>query len=382
ASYSPAPPPTPQIAPSCRLLREAVLDQSAAAVAGFLWMAGGRGTAAEEDENVDHYAVLGLASGEEGAKLTLKEIEKAYRNQSRIRHPDKRPNDPNATADFQQLKTSFEVLKDEASRCVFDARLRARRERLVRNSFLDAKRRKLATDLEERERAAEEAEAADPVKQDERREKDVAARLQEELAQFQARKAKKPAAAATSTSKVRFDIAGFPIDRIVLHQYAFKLELLRLYPCFEDDLNMLRIPIISSEQVTKEENGGVALDKERMLKVSWETNLGDYTAVKLRELFEKFGGVEDVVIRSKASKKRGSAIVVMSSKEAAVAATHSMCGSLSNPLLVLPVQAAASDISSSFPTKSAEPVNPKLSNIIGAGFQDYEASIMKKLQKV
>lgn len=59
-----------------------------------------------------------------------------------------------------------------------------------------------------------------------------------------------------------------------------------------------------------------------------------------------------------------------------------MCGSLSNPLLVLPVQAVASDISSSFPTKSAEPVNPKLSNIIGAGFQDYEASIMKKLQKV
>ncbi|XP_064935153.1 uncharacterized protein LOC135587542 [Musa acuminata AAA Group] len=301
-------------------------------------MAGGRGTAAEEDENVDHYAVLGLPSGEEGAKLTLKEIEKAYRNQSRIRHPDKRPNDPNATADFQQLKTSFEVLKDEASRCVFDARLRARRERLVRDSFLDAKRRKLATDLEERERAAEVAEAADPVKQAERREKDVAARLQEELAEFQARKAKKPAAAPTSTSK-------------------------------------------STEQVKKEENGGVALDKKRMLKVSWERNSGDYTAVKLRELFEKFGGVEDVVIRSKASKKRGSAIVVMSSKEAAVAATHSMCGSLSNPLLVLPVQAVASDISSSFPTKSAEPVNPKLSNIIGAGFQDYEASIMKKLQK-
>lgn len=60
------------------------------------------------------------------------------------------------------------------------------------------------------------------------------------------------------------------------------------------------------------------MDKERMLKVSWERNSGDYTAIKLRELFEKFGGVEDVVIRSKASKKRGSAIVVMSSKEAAV----------------------------------------------------------------
>lgn len=55
-----------------------------------------------------------------------------------------------------------------------------------------------------------------------------------------------------------------------------------------------------------------------MLKVSWERDLGDYTAVNLRELFESFGGVEDVVIRSKGSRKKGSAIIVMSSKDAAV----------------------------------------------------------------
>lgn len=65
-----------------------------------------------------------------------------------------------------------------------------------------------------------------------------------------------------------------------------------------------------------------------------------------------------------------------------VAATHNMCGSLSNPLLVLPVQAVASDMSSSFPAKSAESINPELKTVIGAGFQDYEASIMRKLQKV
>ncbi|XP_042382043.1 dnaJ homolog subfamily C member 17-like [Zingiber officinale] len=301
-------------------------------------MAGGRGTQSADEEDVDHYAVLCLPSGEEGAKLSLKEIEKAYRNQSRIRHPDKRPDDPNATADFQRLKTSFEVLKDEAARRVFDARLRARRERILRDSAFDAKRRKLATDLEERERAAEEVDAADPAKQAERREKDVAARLQKELAEFQARKTKKPTAASNSTSK------------------AF-------------------------EQEKGEDNGGTALNKERMLKVSWESNLGDYTAVKLRELFERFGGVEDVVIRSKASKKRRSAIVVMSSKDAAVAATQSVCGSLSNPLLVLPVQAVAPDISSPFSAKSSESTNSTPNNIIGAGFQDYEASILKKLQK-
>ncbi|XP_074560760.1 pre-mRNA-splicing factor cwf23-like [Curcuma longa] len=225
------------------------------------------------EEDISHLASKGMPAADE--------IEKAYRNQSRIRHPDKRPDDPNATADFQRLKTSFEALKDEAARRVFDARLRARRERILRDSAFDAKRRKLATDLEERERAAEEEDAAGAAKQAKRWEKHVAARLQKELAEFQARKTKKPTAASNSTSK------------------AFE-----------------------------QEKGGTALDKERMLKVSWETNLGDYTAVMLRELFERFGGVEDVVIRSKASKKRRSAIVVMSSKEAAVAATHCVWQSL------------------------------------------------------
>ncbi|XP_074581053.1 pre-mRNA-splicing factor cwf23-like, partial [Curcuma longa] len=160
-------------------------------------MVGTRST--QSDEDVDHYAVLGLPSGEEGAKMTLKEIEKAYRNQSRIRHPDKRPDDPNATADFQRLKASFEALKDDAARRVFDARLRARR--ILRDSAFNAKRRKLATDLEERERAAEEEDAAGLAKQAERWKKHVAARLQKELAEFQARKTKKPTAASNSTSK-------------------------------------------------------------------------------------------------------------------------------------------------------------------------------------
>lgn len=55
-----------------------------------------------------------------------------------------------------------------------------------------------------------------------------------------------------------------------------------------------------------------------------------------------------------------------------------MSGSLSNPLLVLPLQAA----SNSSPAGSSEPINLRLGNIVGSGFQDYEASIMKKLQKV
>lgn len=54
---------------------------------------------------------------------------------------------------------------------------------------------------------------------------------------------------------------------------------------------------------------GVQLDKERGLKVSWDTTGEGYTVGRLREVF---GGVEDVVIRS--TKKKCSALIVMATK--------------------------------------------------------------------
>jgi len=64
------------------------------------------------------------------------------------------------------------------------------------------------------------------------------------------------------------------------------------------------------------EGGGGGLDQEKVLKVSWEKMGEDYSADKLRELFSEFGEVEDVVI--KGSKKKGSALVVMATKEGSV----------------------------------------------------------------
>ncbi|KAJ6804814.1 dnaJ-like protein subfamily C member 17 [Iris pallida] len=298
-------------------------------------MAKGGGGGGEEEKEIDHYSVLGLPSGEEGSKLTQKEILKAYREQSRVRHPDKRPDDPGATADFQRLKSSFEALKDDSRRGLLDARLRAQREKLVRDSLHGAKRRRLATDLEERERAAAEQEEAErKVGSAERGAKSAAAELKKELEDFRARKANKAANSAAAS--------------------AFGQE-------------------------KGDESGKASLDKERMLRVSWERELGDYGAVRLREIFERFGEVEDVVIRSKGSRKKASAIVVMSKKDAAIAATHGLSGDLSNPLLVIPVQGAASNVTSTSPAYGSETVNP---NIIGAGFKSYEASILEKLKQM
>ena len=56
-----------------------------------------------------------------------------------------------------------------------------------------------------------------------------------------------------------------------------------------------------------------------------------------------------------------------------------MCGHVSNPLLVLPLQPA---VATQF-TSSERPVVPdKISNLVGAGYQAFEDSVLEKLQKV
>ena len=63
---------------------------------------------------------------------------------------------------------------------------------------------------------------------------------------------------------------------------------------------------------------GVKTDKGKILRVTWDGSADSYTAAKLEELFQKFGKVEDVVIKTRKSRSKGSAIVVMGTKEAAV----------------------------------------------------------------
>ncbi|CAI0407955.1 unnamed protein product [Linum tenue] len=72
------------------------------------------------DTGIDHYKVLGLPSGEEGFKLSQKDIARGFKLRALKLHPDKRPDDPNAKQKFQKLSDSYEVLKDESLRRRFD----------------------------------------------------------------------------------------------------------------------------------------------------------------------------------------------------------------------------------------------------------------------
>ncbi|XP_020213735.1 dnaJ homolog subfamily C member 17 [Cajanus cajan] len=281
------------------------------------------------DAEIDHYAVLGLPSGEEGAKLTEKEITKAYKFKALELHPDKRPDDANAAANFQQLRTSYDVLRDDKARNLFHDLLRVKRERELRHSQRDGKRRKMVSDLERRERDATAPDAAAKEREEEAR---IARQLKEEIARIRAMHGTKEAAVPEKKSAGSGGGGGG--------------------------------------------GGGGGVDQEKVLKVSWEKVGEDYSADKLRELFSKFGEVEDVVI--KGSKKKGSALVVMATKEGAVATIGSVIGHLANPLLVLPLKPATVADTSSVP-KSAE--TERMSNLVGAGYQAFEDSVLKKLQK-
>jgi len=168
----------------------------------------------QEEDDIDHYEVLCLPSGEEGAALTIEQIEKAYRTQSRLRHPDKRPDDPNATADFQRLSSSYKLLRDESLRRQFDARLRGRRVAAARAAAAGVKRRKAVSDLEERERAAAAGQPADPEELAKREMKRTAADIQRELDEFRvAKEAATSGAGATSVRILNFFSLVFASSR-------------------------------------------------------------------------------------------------------------------------------------------------------------------------
>ena len=76
----------------------------------------------------------------------------------------------------------------------------------------------------------------------------------------------------------------------------------------------------------------------RTLKVSWDkqTPSLSYGLDELREIMSKHGPVEDIILKESKKKKKGSALVVMQTLDAARAASEAVSGRRDNPLLVIP----------------------------------------------
>jgi len=97
----------------------------------------------------DLYEFLGIPS-----TASEKEIRSAYRKKALTCHPDKNPDDPNATALFRELSEAFEVLICPTAKAAYDQVLKGRAAAKIRTKELDSKRRKLKEDLERREKAS------------------------------------------------------------------------------------------------------------------------------------------------------------------------------------------------------------------------------------
>lgn len=154
------------------------------------------------DGQVDHYVILGLPSGEQGAKLSEEEIKKAYRSKLLELHPDKRPDDPNAHHDFLNLRASYKFLMDKKARQSFHQRISRKRKSQQKTS---SKPRRKSTDVDEREQAARAAYSAANAARD--MEEQIRRSNEQEIARIKrdnaASKAASKAAAAAAASTLK-----------------------------------------------------------------------------------------------------------------------------------------------------------------------------------
>eukprot|EP00897_Mesotaenium_endlicherianum_P007077 jgi/Mesen1/6398/ME000329S05554 len=230
------------------------------------------------DAELDLYVVLGL---EKGAESTAQEVKKAYRRKALESHPDKRPGDKDAAAEFNRIQRAYDVLSDDAARRAFDELARVRRERAERAGQSSAKRQKMMADLTARERAADEQkDEEDRARQRLRAELDRIRRQAAAAAQAQRAQQQQPPPNAPPPGVAAAEAAAGASSREEL---------------------------------------------ARTVKVSWEGGPGEeYSAEELQQLFGEVGPVEDVVLRAPKKKKKqhkGGALVVMKAAAAAVTAS-------------------------------------------------------------
>lgn len=264
---------------------------------------------------VDHYAILGLPSGVAGLKFSQKDITKAYKIKALKLHPDKRRDDPNAYKKFQKLQNSYDILKDRNTRQVYDDRVRAEHDKALR----DLMRKKVMEDFRKKELAEKKAR-----EEEERRRREIMEEMRKKQ-EIEERKARR------EERRKRRKLMAEMRMREELEEERRRLEMVEFYRRKEIEEKQARVEI---EKFVKD--GQFGLDREKVLKVTWDRIGEEYSVPRLRELFEEFGEVQYVLMRS-CKIKKGSAFVVMASKDAAVAATRSVVGDLDNPLLVLPV---------------------------------------------
>jgi len=97
------------------------------------------------------YSVLEL---DDSVSHDIAEIKKAFRRLALRYHPDKNPDDPNAESRFDAIRTAHDELMKPHVKEELDNKIKAVRERHQRFAAQDEVKKKMARDLEQRERQA------------------------------------------------------------------------------------------------------------------------------------------------------------------------------------------------------------------------------------
>lgn len=242
-------------------------------------------------------------------KLCLFQVRKAYRKKALDCHPDKNPDNPKAAELFHELSKALEILTDEKARSVYDKYQQAKRATQIRNNQLDAKRRKLKDDLEERERQAtynvvekKFVNVEDQLKAEVDRLRKEGSKLLEEEQRY-LREQIFQAKQARINSKRKF----------ILNLDLFS----HLYVCTNPSI------FISVWEPGKHQ-----------IKISWKASKSDpsnggYSEETLRRFLSKYGDISELII---SSTKKGSGLVEFKTREASEMAIAYERGDLNNPL--------------------------------------------------
>uniref|UniRef100_A0A8C5MGR9 DnaJ homolog subfamily C member 17 n=1 Tax=Leptobrachium leishanense TaxID=445787 RepID=A0A8C5MGR9_9ANUR len=250
-----------------------------------LEMSAGKMAASKDLLQMDLYGLLDITP-----EATEKQIKKAYRQKALTCHPDKNPDNPRAADLFHQLSQALEVLTDGAARAAYDKLRKAKEAAARRTQKLDDKRKKVKLDLEAREREAQAQVAEEEVAIDARTLEQEIIRLREEGSR-QLEKQK----------------------RLIQEQIRAEAE---------SRLRGKTSPSSDAAEGAK-------------LKLKWkccrdDDTRGGYSEEVLRQLLQKYGEVQNVLMSS----KKGTAVVEFSSFKAAELAVKNETGLLSNPLTV------------------------------------------------
>ncbi|XP_037940279.1 uncharacterized protein LOC119673117 [Teleopsis dalmanni] len=227
--------------------------------------------------DADLYGLLEINSDANEA-----DIRRAYRKKALKCHPDKNPDNPEASKLFHELSKALKILTDGAARTAYDKLLNAKKAAELRNQLLDSKRKKFKDDLEQREQDFN----------------------------------KKSSGLEKFTD-------SFEKECIRLRQEASKI--------LEEEQKLLNDKL---KQSAKGYNNEEVCDSTQCrLKIKWKSGKkdasnGGYNNDVLTRFLKKYGDIIAIVM----SKKNGSAMVEFNTLEAAQMALSYEKGLLENPL--------------------------------------------------